>query len=505
MMQSIKPIFEGGAAGWYATKATLRELDEIGSPYVLATLSLKFIIVGGSLAGLAAGFALRKAGHDVLILEQGDESSAASIGGVHSPPNMTRVLNHWGLHPLLERVGTKCCGSNWGGIGSGSSTSEDDGRFNVRILVFEDVAVTAGVKIRYATRVVRVDNRAVTVSLDTGETLCGDIIVGADGPQSLVRKSFMDPTFEQGVEDTHLSFVACVPTKLMEEEEDLKTFLEKKSECTVWLGNEFVLHTSLVDQKQYFCINGFVPHKVTKLPPSRGIWDAQCPIEDFDLNLNDMEPRVRKLLKLAKVATPTTHTLRKSFDTYVSDCGRVVLIGEAAHPMVPDVAHNASMAIEDAATFGHLFSRLQHEDQIPRLMAAYEELRQPRCASTAEHEVLKRAFFKLPPGEAQRARDAGMREALAKESNGWDDIDEEYLNFKYERELDLFAYDPYEVVDDWWTKWGALLDRSSGGGVDKEHPRGLDSLDIAVGNRDAHATNGSRIGLSPVEISVSKS
>lgn len=130
------------------------------------------------------------------------------------------------------------------------------------------------------------------------------------------------------------------------------------------------------------------------------------------------------------------------------------------------------MAIEDAATLGRLFSRIQHRDQIPRIMAAYEELRQPRCAATIEYEWRKRVFFTLPRGEAQMARDTGLREAMKRESDDWDEIDEDYLQWKYERELELFAHDALEIVDDWWTKWGALVNRSStlNGNTQSGHP-----------------------------------
>jgi salicylate hydroxylase len=40
-----------------------------------APLSLKFIVVGGSISGLACGYLLRRAGHDVTILEKSDGKS----------------------------------------------------------------------------------------------------------------------------------------------------------------------------------------------------------------------------------------------------------------------------------------------------------------------------------------------------------------------------------------------------------------------------------------------
>ena len=94
-----------------------------------AALSLRFIVVGGSVAGLSAAYALQTAGHQVLLLEQTNgkfnvsmglisldlafntQASHQSEGGLRSPPNMTKLLKRWpGMASLLDRMGTKCTG-----------------------------------------------------------------------------------------------------------------------------------------------------------------------------------------------------------------------------------------------------------------------------------------------------------------------------------------------------------------------------------------------------------
>jgi salicylate hydroxylase len=73
-----------------------------------AGVSLQVLVVGGGLAGIATAFALQRAGHAVAVLERSESACTPSDGGLRSPPNMTRILNHWGLAPRLALTAVKC-------------------------------------------------------------------------------------------------------------------------------------------------------------------------------------------------------------------------------------------------------------------------------------------------------------------------------------------------------------------------------------------------------------
>lgn len=113
------------------------------------------------------------------------------------------------------------------------------------------------------------------------------------------------------------------------------------------------------------------------------------------------------------------------------------------------------MAIEDAETLGSLFSRIQFREEIPRLLSAYEELRLARCNHTQEWERRKRQMLRLRDSPAQRHRDAEIRKGAAHDN--WEHMDETSFRQVWGDELDLYAYDATEKVDDWWTKWGSFI------------------------------------------------
>lgn len=87
----------------------------------------------------------------------------------------------------------------------------------------------------------------------------------------------------------------------------------------------------------------------------------------------------------------------------------------------PSGQHNAALALEDAETLGALFSRIQHRTQVSRMLAAHEEIRQPRGSYAQAWEVRKRTLLTAPAGQEQKRRDAGLRRMMAYEDSHIDE------------------------------------------------------------------------------------
>ncbi|KIJ16250.1 hypothetical protein PAXINDRAFT_11280 [Paxillus involutus ATCC 200175] len=143
------------------------------------------------------------------------------------------------------------------------------------------------------------------------------------------------------------------------------------------------------------------------------------------------------------------------FDNWVHESGKVVLVGEAAHPIVPNVSHNAAMGIEDAMTLSLLFTLPSTRSQTLMLLTAYEELRQQRCADMQLSERQKRNASCMPLGPEQRARDEGFRTSQMGLAV-WDEMDGP-LGGVFAEFINLINFDAREAVEDWWTKWGPAM------------------------------------------------
>jgi len=237
--------------------------------------------------------------------------------------------------------------------------------------------------------------------------------------------------------------------------------LTQEGNWWVWLGPSLLFHGSLVaGRKEYCVIIGLQGVPQETLDQYDESWDKTYPIEHFGIDFSTYDIRVQKLMKLARKVTPTVHIRRPILDSCVCEQARIVVVGEASHPLVPSGQHNAGLAIEDAETLGALFSRIQHRSQISRMLAAHEEIRQPRFSYAQDWELRKRAMMSAPLGPEQKARDAGIRRMMA--YNDWAHIDERRFREMWGDEMEMFSYFSTEKVDDWWTKWGSLLARDTG-------------------------------------------
>ena len=87
--------------------------------------------------------------------------------------------------------------------------------------------------------------------------------------------------------------------------------------------------------------------------------------------------------------------------------GKVALLGDACHPMLPMMAQGAAQAIEDGAALASLLAAVK--DDLPAALTRYEALRKPRATRLQEASAANRVRFHLPDGPEQEKRDAGMK------------------------------------------------------------------------------------------------
>ena len=92
------------------------------------------------------------------------------------------------------------------------------------------LAVKEGVEFRFNSTIVDADNVAVSVTLDSDEVLYADVIIGADGFDSLLRQVVTDSGDEPpDVTDTHVIATFLIPVHLMEDDEDLRMLLNARN------------------------------------------------------------------------------------------------------------------------------------------------------------------------------------------------------------------------------------------------------------------------------------
>ncbi|KAF9240008.1 hypothetical protein BU15DRAFT_46145 [Melanogaster broomeanus] len=424
---------------------------------------LEFIVVGGGIAGLACAYSLQQAGHQVTVLERSDGRSK-SRGCVPSPPNMTCILDYWGMGESLAKRSVKV--TNFALIAGATGERLGLVIFHDTLMktlpgnfyyiqhadlhtILYDRAKKAGVKIFHGMEVVSVDPWSGTVTTASGAKMSADVIIGADGPKSVVHPVVVGPQAFDGVRDKYLSVNLIIPADKMRQHEDLAPLVEN-SDHTIWLADGcYISGVRTVGTCRYTLVMG-IPMKEG---PGEEVWVENGPISSELLRLHLFEPRVQKLVNLAENTTKIKFIHHDPFDNWVHESGKVVIVGEAAHPIVPNGMHNVAMGIEDAMALSSLFSLPATRSQTSMLLTVYEEIRQPRSAAVQSTERQRRDHLCLPNGTQQRRRDerlGGSRDVII----DWDNANEETLRTTFADHIKHFDFDAGQGVQDWWTKWG---------------------------------------------------
>jgi salicylate hydroxylase len=350
---------------------------------------MRVIVAGGGIGGLTTAIALRHQGIDALVLEQAEVM--AEIGaGIQIASNAAIVLREIGLESAIRAVGVKPQSYDYRDLRTGRMLYQaplgDEAAvrygapmYNVHradlIQILFD-AVPSEAK-RLGARLVAVsqDRDGVEVRLQTGENLRADVLVGCDGIHSVVRQHL------RGNEEKHFANIlmwrSLIPAERLE-----GLGLEERG--NYWFGPGRTLITYWVRPKNLYSILASVPaHEV-----QRESWTESGDISEMLRSFDDAEPRARAMLEQCKSTFITGMYYRDPIDSWTS--GRITLLGDAAHPMVPFLAAGAGQSIEDAWTFARVLARRQHD--VPGALLEYERRRLPR---TTRIQAGARAVVKL--------------------------------------------------------------------------------------------------------------
>ncbi|KAJ7860350.1 hypothetical protein B0H13DRAFT_2355668 [Mycena leptocephala] len=434
---------------------------------------IRFIVVGGSVAGLCAAYTLRQSGHDVVVLEKRDER-LESYGGLRVPPNMTRLLETLpGMKSLLQIHGSRCDGMTF----LEGETSKIIGRMhfdpqtmkelgcNFYMLPYDvlmkhllHICRQSGVQLRFRTEVASVHvgfaHRPSVVTI-MGERIEGDLLIGADGRDSIIRDTLAqqlededkdhsdagsEKEFTAGVSEiVGASYSISMP--LLQNDPELLE-LAQSNEYMVWPGSNILVTGHKCGSELYIVSVA----RVTTLPTDIDSgWDPNAPFPDFEAQLAEFEPRVKSLLKAASHCHQTIQRV-PAVRRIIHGRTAMVIIGDAAHTITIHETHNSSIAVEDGFALGRLFAHISTRDQIPYLLRGYREVRHLRTMSTEASELGAFIVITFPPGPARDTRNQQLAMSLV----NVEDMPDELLAATWANYLVQFNYDATEAVDEWW-------------------------------------------------------
>lgn len=202
------------------------------------------------------------------------------------------------------------------------------------------------------------------------------------------------------------------------------------STSKIWLGPKRHVVTYTIRKLQLFnivlCGPGAVPI---------GTYNRPVDLAEVAAKYADFEPVVRSLISKASSCHRWMLSEMPPVPSWSDPSGRLVLLGDAAHAMVPFVAQGGAQCIEDAGVLAECLARVHSRSELPELMQIYTDLRKPRAEKVQRLAAANTGFLKLPDGPAQRRRDTMLAKSLeATYDSGLED--------KAERNQDwLYSYD----------------------------------------------------------------
>jgi len=296
---------------------------------------MRVLIVGGGVAGLAAARGLTAAGHDVEVYEAAPELRTEG-GSVTIWPGAIGILREFevdmdGAGRRLETMeNVSPGGRRRGTIDLSVAEREFGGLYALHIARRELVERLAeGVHVDYGRRIAKVDPERAEITFADGSTARGDVLIGADGRNSVVRDALGGSPAKLNGWVTWQAFTS-LPTEYTE-------------------GNRSMMVS-----------DGKSLASLAPLGHGKMLWwfDLRAkPGSDFWTDAPGFMDRMRKRFGHLPEPFPTLLEQAESLDFYPHHGRRVpatwgkgptTLMGDAAHTMSPAMAMGTGQALEDA-------------------------------------------------------------------------------------------------------------------------------------------------------------
>jgi salicylate hydroxylase len=366
---------------------------------------LSIAIVGGGIGGTAATLSLLRAGFDVQLYEQASELREVGAG-IQISPNASRILHRLGLADALAGMGVKPLA--W------HQRRWDDGRTLLRtplaqamenafgsphyqmhradvLRTFVDALPSERLHVDHRlTSFVDHDDR-IELHFQNGVCINADVLVGADGIHSTVRRSLF------GAEQPRFTGCMCyrglVPAERV-------AHLQIPVEAQIWMGpgRHFV---------HYYVRNKQLLNFVAVMDEdswTNESWTDRGNVADAVAAYQDWHPQLCGILRAADETFVWGLFDRPPMQRW--SVGRTTLLGDACHAMLPFMAQGAAQAIEDGAALAVCL--LEGQENVVEALRRYERCRLPRTARVQALAANNKFRFHFPDGPEQVARDSEM-------------------------------------------------------------------------------------------------
>ncbi len=335
------------------------------------------IIAGGGIGGLALARALALNGLSSIVLEQAPEFGEIGAG-IQLGPNVDRMFERLQVRPEMRDIACypdsmimmdSVTGEEITRIPTGDAYRDYfGGPYGVihradlhTVLLNACRSMPDLIDLRANTRVLGYTDNGDSVSVETesGGTVEGAALVGADGLWSKIRPTIVDDG--DPIVSGHIAYRAVLPI------DDVPDILEKyMNEVVLWAGpKNHLVHYKLRRGELFNIVAVFHSDRYVEG------WDSEGDPEELFKRFAGTAPEVQALLD--KIETWRMWVLCDRLPVREWSKGRVTLLGDAAHPMLQYLAAGAGMAMEDAVCIADTLN--SNDGDIEKTFQDYPEMR----------------------------------------------------------------------------------------------------------------------------------
>jgi 6-hydroxynicotinate 3-monooxygenase len=336
----------------------------------------RIAVVGAGLGGLTCAAFLQREGFAVTVYEQAPAFSRIGAGIILSA-NVMKVLRRLGIERSLLETGIRPDAFVSRAWDTGETLYEltldaaSEQRFGGPYInvhrgdlhaVLETAVRSGTIAFGHGLAGLEREGQAIRLVFENGSRRDADIVIGADGIRSKVRDILLGaapPRFTGRVAQR-----AIFPT------ERLRGHAIR--DCTKWWGHDrHLLAYFMTRRRDEVYLMGSVP---------AAAWESEelslpCPREEFIASFAQFHPDIRRVVEVATEVTVWPICDRERHDCWSG--GRIVLLGDACHPVRPYMAAGGAMAVEDAAILSRCLATIGDDDPADAFRC-YEATRIPR-------------------------------------------------------------------------------------------------------------------------------